>query len=403
MSARVTDTRTMTVHPAFYSLQTKVNGNDQLPPLIVLGSEDVLTVGFDELAEDRRYMRYELIHCDALWMPDVLMPSEYLDGFNEYNVEDYAFSQATTAHYVHYEITLPNERMDMKLSGNYLLRVYDESDPDATLLQVRFSVVEPLMKVEASVSSRTDVDYNDAHQQMTLSIDRNGADVDNLFTDVIVEVQQNGRQDNTVYVMRPTRVSGSTMWFEHDPRLIFPAGNEYRRMEIISTTYPGMHVDALGYADPYYHAELMTDIPRADMAYQFDRTQHGRFRIREYNAQEPDTEADYMVTHFALDMPEQPSVDVFVDGDMFQRRFSPESRMVFNRATSRYELAAFLKQGAYNYQYLVVPRGSMKGYTSAIEGDKYQTCNEYVVKVYHRRPGARYDRLVGVGMAVSGI
>ncbi len=165
--AEVRDTRPAIFSPTFKTLQTKVNGNDQLPPVITMGSDDVLTVGFDELASDRRYMRYELLHCNALWAVDGLLPSEYVDGFNEGYVEDYRFSEATLTQYVHYEIVIPDPALKIKLSGNYLLRVYDESDPDETLLQVRFSVVEPIMSATAEVTSRTDIDYNNSHQQLT--------------------------------------------------------------------------------------------------------------------------------------------------------------------------------------------------------------------------------------------
>ncbi|MCM1477840.1 MAG: DUF5103 domain-containing protein, partial [Bacteroides sp.] len=82
---------------------------------------------------------------------------------------------------------------------------------------------------------------------------------------------------------------------------------------------------------------------------------------------------------------------------------SPETMMVFNRATGLYEAAMLLKQGAYNYQYVTVPSGSLKGDAAQIEGNFYQTANEYLVKVYYREPGARYDRLVAVTSVTAGI
>lgn len=399
----VTDTRNALVHPSFHTLQVSVDGNEMAPPIITLGSDDRITISFDELATDRRYMRYELIHCNSRWQPDHLVAPEYLDGFNEASVDDYAFSQATSVPYVNYRITLPNPNMSMKISGNYLLRVYDENNPDRTLLQARFSVIEPAVKVNASVTSRTDIDYNDSHQQLTIAVDTEGLPVSNIFNDLLISVQQNGRTDNEAYTSHPTRLAGNVAWFEHDRNLIFPAGNEYRRMEITSTTYPGMRVSQLSYADPYYHADLFTDYPRNETSYEYDRTQHGRFKVREYNSDESDTEADYIVTHFSLDIPEQNSYDIFLDGDFLQRRFDPQSRMVLNRATGMYENAILLKQGAYNYQYLAVPHGAVTGHTAPIEGDKYQTSNEYLIKVYYREPGSRYDRLVGASMATSGI
>lgn len=396
------DTHTRIEHPQFHTLQTRLNGNEQLPPILLLDSDDRLQITFDELSDDRRYMRYELIHCDAAWRPDNLVSPEYLDGFNEGSIDDYAFSQATMTHYINYSLTIPNEQMRPTLSGNYLLRVFDESSPDKTLLQVRFSVVEPLVKTSADVTSRTDVGYNRNHQQLTVGIDTEGFDVMNPYQDIIITVEQDGRTDNSVILNTPNRVSGSQIWYEHNNSLIFPAGNEYRRMEIVSTTYPGMGVESLGFADPYYHATLKVDEPRFDQPYTYDSTQFGRFRVREYNSDDSDTEADYIVTHFALDMPEQTDYDIFIDGDMVQRRFTPESRMVYNRADGVYENAMLLKQGAYNYNYLAVPRGSMKGQTGPIEGDHYQTVNQYLVKIYYRQPGSRYDRLVGVTTVTSG-
>ena len=119
--------------------------------------------------------------------------------------------------------------------------------------------------------------------------------------------------------------------------------------------------------------------------------------MREYNSGNSDVEADYGVVHFSLDYPETPGAMIFIDGDMTQRRFDSNARMTYNPATGLYERAMLLKQGAYNYQYLIVPPGARRGFTSGIEGDKYQTVNEYTVRVYHRRRGERYDRLIGFG------
>lgn len=389
--------------PNFTTLQWKVNAQEFMPPLIYLNSDDVIEVSFDELSDSRRYLRYELLHCNALWQPDNLIPAEYLDGFNEAAIDDYAFSQATLTNYVNYRLSIPNADIRPLISGNYLLRVYDENDPDTTLLQLRFCIVEPTMKVNASVTSRTDIDYNESHQQLTIAIDPDRTTVNNPYTDIIVSVEQNGRTDNSILLSGPTSIEGNIMRFDHDRRLIFPAGNEYRRFETVATSYPGMGVESISFADPFYHMTLHTDLPRLDRNYSYDQTQFGSFKVREYNSDDSDTEAEYVLVHFTLDMPWQDSYDIFIDGDMVCRRFDPRSRMVFNRATNRYEATLLLKQGAYNYQYLAVPAGSTKGLSAPIEGDKYQTANQYLVKVYNRRPGERYDRLTAVTMATSGI
>lgn len=123
------------------------------------------------------------------------------------------------------------------------------------------------------------------------------------------------------------------MVYEHLRPLIFTGGNEYRRFETVSTGYPGMGVETITFEAPVYNMWLSTDTPRAFSPYSYDSTQHGRFFIRESSSSRSDTEADYVMTHFSLEMPELTGQDVFLDGDFVQRRFDPLSRMVYNRAT----------------------------------------------------------------------
>lgn len=363
-------------------------------PVIVLNSGDAVSISFDLLEDDRRYLRYEVIHCNADWQPSVLSYLEYLDGFNEGTIDDYDFSGATTVAYVHYQLVLPNQDFRFKLSGNYLVRIYDEDDPDTTIIQARFCVSEQTAPVAWFVTSRTDVDYNSRHQQLEFSIDFDNAPVANIFNDVLVTVEQNGRPDAVHNISHPLRVSGRTAFYEHNPQLIFDAGNEYRRFETISTTFTPMNVDAVEYHAPYYNHYLKTDVPRSASEYLYDRTLNGGFVIREYNSDDGDLDADYTIVHFSLEMPELFDRKIYIDSDAFERRLDSSTRMTYNSETGRYEKAALLKQGAYSYQYVAVPDGTAMGLTSTVEGDKYQTRNQYTLSVYSRVPGERYDRLI---------
>jgi len=396
LTAAASDTMTGIFDEAFHTLRIDVNGDHMAPPVLLLDSDDTITFSFDEIAESNSYLRYSLVHCNANWTESSLVESEFLDGFNFGDVDDYEYSRMTATHYVNYRVTLPNDRFRFKISGNYLVRVYRDDDPDTTLLQARFMVSESTATVDADVLSVTDIDYNDAHQQVSVRVDATNAEVEDVFNDMMVYVSQNGRLDNEVMVRQPLRVSGKTAYYEHLRQLIFPAGNEYRRMETVSTTYPGMNIESVDYHYPFYHATVVTDYPRSADKYIYDQTQNGRFFVREYNSDNSDTEADYIVTHFTLDAPELPGKHIFLDGDFTLRRFDPQSMMTYNRATGLYEKTLLLKQGAYNYQYLTVGTGDRSGDTSTIEGDFHPTRNEYLVKVYTRRRGERYNRLIGV-------
>lgn len=396
------DTSQGVIAPGFHTLQVELDGAPMATPVIDLRNpSERIVISFDELADDRRYMRYSLIHCDALWQPEGLVDSEFLDSFNEGTVETYDYSQATLVHYVHYMITLPNEQVRITQPGNYLVRVYDESDPDNTLLQARFGVSDNTAVVKAGVTSLTDIDTNRAHQQLGIRVDTRNLDLDDPFNDLMVVITQNGRPDTQTLIVTPQRLGSNELIYEHLRPLIFKAGNEYRRFETVSTGYPGMGVERIERDAPVFNMMLYADTPRDKTGYTYDSTQFGRYMVRNSDTRDSDTGADYVMTHFTLDIPPVEGYDIFLDGDFTDRKFSPISRMVYNEASGAYEQSLLLKQGSYNYQYLAVPTGSMIGETAPVEGDKFQTVNEYTIRVYHRPKGSRFDRLVGYTTLLS--
>jgi hypothetical protein len=395
--AAPTGTATEIFASTFKSLRTTVEGNLLAPAVINLGSTDKLNISFDELAEDYRYLRYKLVHCNADWTPSQLVESEYINGFNIADIYSYAYSESTLAHYVHYDLSLPNEDITFTLSGNYLLQVFDQDEPDDILLQTRFMVSENCVDITSELTSRTDVDYNRRHHQLAIEAGLEHANVADPFNELTLVLEQNGRPDTRRTIVKPLRTSINKVVYEHQPGLIFPAGNEYRRFEMVNVRFPLRGIDHYEYADPYYHAILTVDTPRADSRYDYDEDQSGRFFPGELNADDSDIQADYIVTHFTLEMPQLQGRDVYLDGDMVQRKLDADSRMVYDQNRGAYVKTLLLKQGLYNYQYITSPAED----NSDIEGDKYETVNEYLILLYHRPQGARYDRLIGSSVIYS--
>ncbi len=397
-----TNTNTMIFDHTFKSLKIHIEGNEFSPAIIDLYGKDRITVAFDQLVPDVNYLRYALVHCDADWKPSQILDSEYIEGFNEDEIDNYSLSSATFTQFVHYELNVPNEDMRLTLSGNYLLKVYPEGEPENVCLQARFSVVDKKVKVYPEITSRTDVDYNSQHQQISVAIDNRDYRIENPYADLKVVVVQNSRYDIAKMVSHPQRVAGDKIYFEHNPELIFKAGNEFRRFEMVNTRYNGIGIEKYIYNNPFYHVVLKTDEPRSYESYIYDRTQYGKYVIRQSDAYDSNTEADYMYVHFALAMPEIQEGSVYVDGEFTQHNFEPGNLMKYNHNTQCYELDMRLKQGVYNYQYLWKPKNQNKYITETIEGDFYQTINEYQVFVYTRQRTDRYDRLIGYNIIYSG-
>jgi hypothetical protein len=75
---------------------------------------------------------------------------------------------------------------------------------------------------------------------------------------------------------------------------------------------------------------------------------------------------------------------------------SEDTKMNFNAETNLFEGLLFLKQGYYDYQYLIKEKGKTLQDISLTEGSHYETNNEYSIFVYYRDPGTLYDQLIGV-------
>ncbi len=388
-------TQTEMFGQSFRTLKVADPINFMSPP--ILGVNNHLVITFDEIGNDVRRMRYRLVHCNADWTPSILTDSEILDGFNIADIDDYAPSYNTFIQYYNYRIVLPSENMQPKASGNYLLQVFDEDDEDNVLLQARFMVSEDAVKIIPAVTSRTDRGHNTEWQQLSFTVDPGQTRINNPFSDLYVKVIQNGRDEKARIITHPQRMNGREIIYDHLQPLIFQAGNEYRRFETVRADYPGLHADSVRFVAPTYHTWLATDEVRANRQYSFDRTQHGRFMVRELNSSDSDLGADYVGVNFTLDAPRVMDGDVYVCGEMTDYRCLPAFKMTYDADAGVYRLSVPLKQGSYNYQYRIQPHGghSSDADPTPIEGDFFETGNEYTILVYERRPGLRADRLLG--------
>lgn len=378
--------------PRIRTLQVRIGGEWGVPPVLILNSGNFVEISFDDMQGNYERYTYSVTHCNADWTQSDLIQSEYMTGFNDNRIDDYEPSMNTEMNYNHYSLRLPNEDNRLLVSGNYIVNIFEDGEDDP-VAQACFSIIEPRVGVDVDVSANTDIDYYDRHQQLSFAINYSGYQVNNPVTEFKSTVMQNRRWDTHVYVNHPSAMQINKILFEHNRSLIFPAGNEYRRFEILDEYQPTMRVDHMVFEEPYYHAVLFPDEQRINYLYDVD--QDGQYYVRNGDDVENDTESDYFMTHFTLQMPQIAGGDVYLSGDLTNNQYSEEAKMQYNILDHQYECILPLKQGSYNYQYLFVRDGENYGQAAPIEGNFHQTENEYWVYVYHRPFGLRYDKLVG--------
>lgn len=363
-------------------------------PAIRLGSDERISINFDEWAEDYSDLQYRLIHCNSDWKPSRLLESEYLNGFNIADLDDYAYSSNTFVHYVNYRLFIPNDDINPLVSGNYLLEIFERDNPDDIIGAARFSVTEQVAEVRGGSSPRTDRGFKTEWQQLELEVVPTDVRINDAYNDLTILIWQNGDPSSEHKISSPSRIEGSKIIYSHMPELIYRAGNEFRRFECVRTNYNDMHVDSVRFLSRNYHTWLTPDTERASSEYSYDETQQGRYLVREYNSTDSNLGADYVTVHFRLEEPEVLNADVYVAGEFTGWRYDDTTRMRYDYNSGAYELEMPLKQGSYNYRYVAVPRGGGAPTSSVIEGDKYETRNEYRVQVWYHPAGARAERLI---------
>lgn len=382
--------------PSIRTLQVAVDNNPLLPPVMELGKHQHLHISWDEMSHQYHRYIYHLEHCQHDWTPsDGIFESDYLSGLNDQPVEDYEKSFNTTQPYTHYRLHLPNEETAMRISGNYRLLVYEDGEgTDNPVLEVRFCLYENKVSIRSVVSSDTDVDFNKTHQQMSLTIQYGGLNVTDPMEELHTVVMQNRRWDTRVVDPKPNIRRVDAIEFTHCAPLLFKAGNEFHKFELIDVHRPAMGVDRIEWFEPYYHATL--EPLRVPRSYRYDEDQNG-IRVIRSSEEDPDVTAEYVLTHFILQSPRLPGGDVYVCGQWTNGTLDPEARMEYDELAGHYEAVMLLKQGYYSYQ-LVQADGS----ATRTMGDFYETENEYATFVYFRAPGDRTDRLVGYSKVNTG-
>lgn len=363
-------------------------------PVMRLGGDDVLCFSFDEMSHIYHRYTYRIVHCNADWSQSDLLEIDYLDGFNDVLIEDWENSVNTNQLYTHYRFSIPNEDVALKVSGNYRVEVYDdEEDDEQPVASFDFSVVEPLVSFEAWVSGDTDFSFNEGEQQVSFTVGYPSF-VASPASELKAVVYQNGRRDNAVSGIVPTYVTGNKVEYVHNQRLIFDAGNEYRRFEITDPNAPGEGVEDVVYDGSLYNAVLYMDKPRP--SYSNYRDENGRFFVNTLEGLGTALEADYINVHFALDLPYRAGGDFYLLGDFCGNGFCETNRLHYDAEGEYYFTSLPLKMGVYNYCYVWVPEAGGKAVNLPAEGNFYNTDNEYLIYMYYRGFSDRADRLLGV-------
>jgi hypothetical protein len=375
-----------------------VQNNKNAIPIFHLG--DGFQLQFDDLFGNEADYYYEIIHCDYNWVPTNIPKTDYLQGFDNQRIQDYSNSFNTLQMYSHYRLSIPNQLTQLRISGNYILKILSEDKE--VVFSRKFILYEDLVTVPIQVKRARTVDNLEYKQNLEFTIKTNSINFQNPLKNVKVVLLQNGKFNTAITNVAPQYTIGNDLVYKYDTQTQFWAGNEFLyfdNKDIRSASNNVARIDSNG---TLYNSYLFTNNARTNFPYSVTHDVNGDFAVRNLNANNNEIESDYAWVYFSLSAPAfRLNKDIYITGMFNNYALSPEYKMDYNSKNNRYEKAVLIKQGFTNFEYTVADSKGIIDSENGIDGNFYQTENDYTVLVYYRENNDRYDHVIGKGTANS--
>ncbi|MGI9547696.1 MAG: DUF5103 domain-containing protein [Flavobacteriaceae bacterium] len=396
------------VLPLFGQVQEEMNPPEHIKSIIFKGITDdqfpvvelgqTMVLEFDDMRASEQDFYYKIVHCDYDWTQSDLLKSQYLDGVDNQRIINYQNSYNTLQPYSHYRLRIPNINVSPKVSGNYVLEVYNGYNE--LQFSRRFVVYQNLVGVGVALKRSRNYDAFNTEQLLQIAIRTANFPVVNPKKEVKVAVLQNYHWPTAIYNVPPQFTRGNLLEYRYSDRIIYYGGNEFQNFDTSDLRRPSSRINRIEYKDLYHHY-LFTDNYRSEENYNYYPDINGDFELRTLQGDDVNRESEYSVVHFSLPYTEIIGLDeVYVFGKFNNYALEDLNRMTYNEEKGNMEAVIKLKQGFYNYKY-VIKREDGLIELNTVCGDFHFTENQYLVLVYYRNFGDLYDSIIGIGTGNS--
>lgn len=373
------------------------NGQNSVP-IFKLG--DGFQFQFDDLFGNEANYYYEIVHCDYNWIPSEIPKTDYLQGFDGQRITEYTNSVNTLQIYSHYKLPIPNQNTQLQLSGNYVLKILDENKE--VIFSRKFILYEDLLMVPSQVKRTRTLKNIEFKHNLEFSIKSNTINFQNPLKNIKVMLLQNGQFNTAIKNIVSQYTIGNDLIYKYDTETQFWAGNEFMFFDNNNIRAASNNISFVDTSSAIYNSYLYTNKARANYPYSLMQDTNGNFVVRNINATNNEVESDYTWVYFSVSAPAfMLNKGIYISGMFNNYNLSPEYKMDYNSKKGIFEKAVLVKQGFTNYQFIVADEKGNIDQENAIDGNFYQTENDYSVIVYYRENNDRYDRVIGKGNANS--
>jgi hypothetical protein len=296
-------------------------------------------------------------------------------------------------------LSFPNKFNQIIKSGNYIVKIFDEDQE--IVFSKKFIIYEDDTAVGITIRRSRDMETVNKKQNIEFFIDYKDKPLQNPKENIKVSIFQNGKLNAAIHNIKPQYTIGTQLIYRYNKETQFWAGNEFLNFENKNIRGASNSVFKVTTGD-IYNTILYINEERKNKIYTYFPDINGNFFVNNLNATQNTIEADYSWVYFGLASDVNPlEKSIYVTGMFNNYQISDEYKMEYNTDTKTFEKPILLKQGFTNYQYTLVDKNGKIDEQNAIDGNFYQTENEYIVLVYYRGGAERYDRIIGIGRANS--
>lgn len=375
-------------------------GDQTAYPIINVGSEMSLELHFDDLDGTVKNYNYCYQLCNADWQPVDLSPFDYITGFSNGRLNQYRTSSIAKTKYIHYQALLPEKSCMPNKGGNYLFKVYLNGDTSKLAFTRRILVLNNTVPIAAKITQPFNTQLFKTHQKVQFSIDKSKLNILNPQQQLKVVVLQNYRWATAVTGIQPLFMRGNLYEYNGEQDCLFPAGKEYRWVDLRSFRFQSERVDSANLDTKPFGVWLKPDAERTKIPYIYYLDLNGFYEVAATDVNNPWVQGDYANVHFIyypVDHQPYNNKNLYLIGEMADTCHNHECLMNYNAEKGIYETTLLLKQGYYSYDYITRDINTKKSKASVddTDGNYSGTENNYTILVYYRSLSARSDELVG--------
>jgi hypothetical protein len=379
-------------------------GNQAQMPVYNLNGGTGFQLQFDDLEGNYKNYYYTYQLCDYDWNPvNTLSSFDFIKGFTQNRIPTYRYSSIALTKYTHYQITLPEQNCMPNRSGNYLVKVFLNGDTTNLVFTKRLLVVDSRASISASIVQLQGAQNFTTYQKVRFTVTTGDLNAFSAAQQVKVVVLQNNRWDNAQRDIKPIFVRGNVLDYTNDNIAQFPAGKEWRWLDLRSFRIQSDRIDHADYGKTSTTMYMVPDIDRSGQRYVYFPDFNGTYSIVAYERINPFWQSDYATVKFSYATPNGKAYEgkrMYISGQFTGYDLADKYEMKYNDSTGLYEGSVFMKQGYYSYTYTLVDEdGADK--TNFLEGNYWETENNYTILVYYKGFTDRTDLLIGVGQVNS--